>query len=221
MEYDNDAAHDPETLQALYARTMFALRESRKHLLKQYGLDSEDALLQRIRSGELAEHPAYEHYLSARITTQVRDAVRAQAAAELAGAVFDAGADDAPACVHLMLQDLVGEHYGERLSEPPRLAQDALLLSFDTGLMLEARYFSRDEYSIAWSWGDAELRVDTAPVHALCASFPNHLHDAGGAVRPDSVTRTGNDCWLNFSRLLDRLLDDPLLERQASGAPLL
>lgn len=221
MDYDIDASGESESLQALYARTMFALRESRKHLLKQYGLDSEEALLQQIRSGELAEHPAYEHYLSARITGQVRDAVRAQAARELAGAVFDADADDTQACVHLMLQDLVGEHYTERLAEPPRLAQDALLLSFDTGLMLEARYFSRDEYSIAWSWGEAELRIDTAPVHALCASFPNHLHDADGALRPDSVTRTGNDCWLNFSRLLDRLLDDPLLAQQAPGTPFL
>lgn len=204
MSDRTDTAAEAEVLQNLYARTIFSLREARKHVLRTYAVQTEGALLECIREGDLPEHPAYEHYLSALIVEQTREMVRAQAVAQ------------EQASVHLMLGELASEHFGARFSEPVRMAQDALLLSFDTGLLLEARYFSRDEYSIAWSWGDAELRIDTAPLHQECESFPNHLHDADGKVRADPVTCAGSDCWSNFSRLIERLLVDPLLER---GSP--
>jgi hypothetical protein len=93
------------------------------------------------------------------------------------------------------------------------LAQDALLLSFDTGLMMEVRYFSTEEYSINWRWGEAELRIDTAPpMHAQNASYSHHLHSVETLVLADNITQPGRDSWLNFSGLLNTLLQDPLLD---------
>lgn len=209
MDYQPDTTFEADTLQDLYARTLYSLRESHKAMLKQYAVASEADLLEKIGSGKLACHPTYEHYLGALIIAQTRRYVRAQAAELLGGAGTDASAE---VRVHLMLKEKIEEHYADRLRQPVRFAQDALLLSFNSGLMMEVRYFSRDEYSIGWCWGEAELRVDTAPVHADCATFPQHLHDDAAALRADTMTEPGAACWLNFSRLIEVLLVDPLLE---------
>jgi hypothetical protein len=209
MERETDHAFDSDTLQYLYAKTLYALRESRKAMLRQYGLASEAALLELISAGSIAEHPAYEHYLGALIIEQTRNHIRAQATEQLGGGVAIAGVE---ASVHLVLQEHIEQHYADRLSGPVQLAQDALLASFDTGLMVELRYFSVDEYSISWAWGDAQLRIDTAPTHADCASFPHHLHDADGELRADVVTVPGTPYCSNITHLIDLLLVDPLLE---------
>lgn len=209
MTGETENYEDPENLQKLYAKTNFVLREARKEVLKQYQVENEAALLEKVRSGQLEEHPAYDHYLGALIIEQTRQHVRADMMAQMGGS---AGSADTSDSVHLMLKEKLETHYAPRLSEPVRLAQDALILAFDSGLMMEVRYFSRDEYMISWSWGEAELRIDTAPVHSECPTFPHHLHGDNGMVMADSVTLPGTDCWTNFSRLLDVLLVNPLLE---------
>lgn len=114
--------------------------------------------------------------------------------------------------LHLELKEQIATHYAEQLEREPQLLQDALQLQFDTGLAMELRYLNRDEYSLQWAWGDAELRIDTAPLHRGLATFPHHLHDADAGLRPDHVTAPGREPWDNISRLIDRLLQDPLLE---------
>lgn len=199
---------DPENMQKLYAKTNYLLRESRKAVLDQYKAVDEEDLLGQIKSGQVDEHPAYGHYLSALIMEQTRLHVRGELLAELGG-----GDDaDAPVSVHLMLKEQLETHYAHRLSEPVRLAQDALILSFDSGLLMEVRYYSANEYLFSWSWGEAELGIDTAPVYPECPTFPHHLHGDEGTILPDSVTLPGTDCWTNFSRLLDALLANPLLK---------
>lgn len=206
---DEARAGEADALQALYARTLYTLRESRKAMLAPYAVADEASLLEKIRCRGIAAHPAYEHYLGALIIGQARGAIRAELTQQ---------SDGAGTLVHAMLREQVDIHYAHRLSEPVRLAQDALLVFFDTGLMVEARYFSADEYAISWCWGEAELRIDTAPVHPDCASFPQHLHDDGGQLRADTFTRPGAPCWSNFSRLIDALLLDPLLEQEEGSA---
>lgn len=191
---------DVEALENLYARTTYLLRESRKEILKRYAVDDDAALLEKIRTGEIAAHPAYEHYLSALILEQTR----AQVQAEMVALGRDS-VDEVPAIsVHLMLKERLERDYADRMSEPPRLAQDALTLAFDTGLLMELRYFSADAYSIEWSNGERELRIDTAPVGTEIPHLPAGLMCAGA------------DCWRNFSELLDVLLRDPLLENKES-----
>lgn len=210
MIVDDEArAGDADAMQMVYARTLYTLRESRKAMLAPYAVADEASLLEKIRCRDIAAHPAYEHYLGALIIDQARGAIRAELTQQSGGA---------GTLVHAMLQEQVDAHYAHRLSEPVRLAQDALLVFFDTGLMVEARYFSADEYAIAWCWGEAELRIDTAPVDPDCASFPHHLHDDTGQLRADTVTRPGTPCWSNFSRLIDALLLDPLLEQEEGNA---
>ncbi len=207
---DEARASDLDAMQTVYARTLYCLRESRKAMLKPYAVEDEASLLKKIQCRDIAAHPAYEHYLGALIIDQARIEIRAQLTQQFSGAA--AGA--AGTRVHAMLQEKLVEHYAHRLGEPVRLAQDALLVFFDSGLMVEARYFSADEYAISWCWGEAQLRIDTAPVHPDCATFPHHLHDDSGQLRADTVTRPGAPCWSNFSRLIDALLQDPLLERE-------
>lgn len=69
---DQDDAEMIETL----SRITYMLRENRKLLLEQNGVEDERALLDRISSGEIAEHPSYEQYLSARILSTTREAIR-------------------------------------------------------------------------------------------------------------------------------------------------
>lgn len=75
-----DAAQQLEQL----SRLAFELRESRKQLLQRYAVDSEDALLELIRAGAVAEHPGYDHYLGACVLERAWDAVRSQLRAVLA-----------------------------------------------------------------------------------------------------------------------------------------
>lgn len=206
LEHD---ALDSENLQNLYAQTSYRLRESRKEILKSYQVDTAADLLEKIQHGALPEHPAYEHYLSALILEQCRLQIRAELLAQLGSG----DGDEAPAISqHLILRDQIESSYADRLTEPVRLAQDALLLSFDSGLTMEVRYFSTEEYSINWRWGEAELRIDTAPLHAKNGAYSHHLHRGEGLVLTDHITHPGRDSWLNFSGLLNALLKDPLLD---------
>ena len=60
------------------SRLMYELRENHAQLLAQYGAADEAALLADIRDGRIVEHPAYEHYLGARILAASREAVRTE-----------------------------------------------------------------------------------------------------------------------------------------------
>lgn len=60
------------------SRVAYEMRENRAALLRQYDAVDEAALLERIRSCDVAEHPAYEHYLGARALLQAREDVVAE-----------------------------------------------------------------------------------------------------------------------------------------------
>lgn len=66
---------DAELIESL-SRATYVLRENRKLLLEQHGVEDEQALLEKITACEIAEHPAYEHYLSARILAATQSVVR-------------------------------------------------------------------------------------------------------------------------------------------------
>lgn len=74
--YDRLSPDDVDTLDRL-ARLLLELRDSHAALLARHNVDNEAELLERIRSGALAEHPAYEDYLGACIIHQTREAIRA------------------------------------------------------------------------------------------------------------------------------------------------
>ena len=70
------------------SRLLFELRENRKTVLRRHGVDSEEALLDLVREGSVAEHPGYDDYLGACILDATREAVRSQmqaAVVELGG----------------------------------------------------------------------------------------------------------------------------------------
>lgn len=114
--------------------------------------------------------------------------------------------------LHLELKERIEERYGAQLPEGAETRQDALLLRFDSGVTMELRFASAQEYSIGWLWGDAELRIDTAPLHPHLETQPNHCHDEEGNVRADPLTRPGDPPWDNARNVIDAVLADPLLQ---------
>lgn len=69
---------DPEEAAEIeqLSRLIWELRENRNAVLKLYDADDEDALLKIIQAGTVDEHPAYEHYLAARVLTNTCETVR-------------------------------------------------------------------------------------------------------------------------------------------------
>ena len=60
----------------LLSKLIHELRENRHAVLRPYGAEDEAALLQQIQAGTVDEHPAYEHYLAARVLADTRETVR-------------------------------------------------------------------------------------------------------------------------------------------------
>lgn len=58
------------------SRLIYDLREDRKRVLAAYGVRDEADLLAQIAAGAVAEHPAYEHYLSATTLARTRESAR-------------------------------------------------------------------------------------------------------------------------------------------------
>lgn len=69
---------EPETAAEIdqLSRLIYELRENRNTVLRPYGAEDEAALLQQVQDGAVNEHPAYEHYLAARILADTRETVR-------------------------------------------------------------------------------------------------------------------------------------------------
>lgn len=119
---------------------------------------------------------------------------------------------------HLDLAAQIEEAFGEHLESPVDLKLDALIVQLDNGATLEARIAAPDAYAIAWAWGEAELRIDTAPLHPQLDTFPNHFHAADGSLQRDPLTRCGAAPWDNLRAVIDAILIDPLLENPTAGA---
>lgn len=75
--FDEMNFDDAELMEQL-ASVLFDLRVSRDSLLKQYDSANAAALLEKIRTGAVPEHPAYDHYLSLAVLDETREAVRAE-----------------------------------------------------------------------------------------------------------------------------------------------
>lgn len=72
-----DLEYDEATELDQLSKLIYELRENRNAILKPYGAEDEAALLQQIQAGSVDEHPAYEHYLAARVLADTRETVRA------------------------------------------------------------------------------------------------------------------------------------------------
>ena len=120
---------------------------------------------------------------------------------------------------HLDLAAQIEEAFGEHLESPVDLKLDALIVQLDNGATLEARIAAPDAYAIAWAWGEAELRIDTAPLHNDLATFPNHLHAADGKLRADPLTHCGDAPIDNLRRVIHAILQDPLLDNTPRAQP--
>lgn len=73
--YDTVSPQDALELEQV-ARLIYESRENRRKVLNAVDASDEAELLARIASGEIDEHPAYEHYLAARILADTHAAAR-------------------------------------------------------------------------------------------------------------------------------------------------
>ncbi|PKO55739.1 MAG: hypothetical protein CVU28_05435 [Betaproteobacteria bacterium HGW-Betaproteobacteria-21] len=73
--YDALTPDDAMEMQ-LTARLIYETRENRRTVLEAMGVADEADLLGRIARSEIPEHPAYEHYLAARILRDTHDTAR-------------------------------------------------------------------------------------------------------------------------------------------------
>ena len=117
--------------------------------------------------------------------------------------------------LHIELGSAIDAAFANDLDSPVEQKQDAMIVRLKNGVTLEVRYAAADAYSLRWQYGDAASGIDTAPLHQGLASFPNHLHDAGGRVVADPITRLDATPEDNLQRLIRALLDNPMLGVQA------
>lgn len=75
--YSNFPPEQAERIDRL-SRLIYELRENRRAVLAIHAVADAEGLLGRIAAGEVAEHPAYEHYLSARILESSRQSLRSE-----------------------------------------------------------------------------------------------------------------------------------------------
>lgn len=211
-------------------KAIYALREQRGKLLAGLGVADEAALLARIASGELDEHPAYEQFLSAGILDATREALRRALAGELVqlngtararaedapgdapeDAPGDAAGDAAAALIPLQLKPQIEAACKDELAGEVTAMQDALLLKLHNGVEVELRVLSAQHYCFSWLWGEALLRIDTAPGADGRGEGASHFHDVDGQRRPDPLSVPGAAPLANICRLLKALSADPLL----------
>lgn len=179
------------------SRLAYELREARAGLLRYHDVGDEAALLERIADGRLPEHPAWEHYLAARILEQARQAARMQIAGK-----------EVPLPAHLHLKDLLEAEYAARLPGRVELTQDALIVPLPGGVQLNVRWAAPDAYSFAWQNADGSRQacIDTAPLHP---GLPSHRHLAGGRVVADTLTQPGADADANLRAVMSALIANP------------
>ena len=113
--------------------------------------------------------------------------------------------------LHIALKEAIDVKFAEAMAEPTEHCQDALLVRLHNGVVIELRIASAEEYSINWRYGDAELRIDTAPLHPHLSTYPNHLHGED-QLQPDPITHPGRAPWDNVSDVITALIGDPLLK---------
>ncbi|AOJ70806.1 MULTISPECIES: hypothetical protein [Burkholderia] len=127
--------------------------------------------------------------------------------------------------LHIELKERIETTFDATRVASVTLRRDALDVSLANGVELTLRIAGPHEYAIAWRWGDAEMRIDTAPrpagVDARApsnAAHPNHLHTPDGRVVADPVTKIGAEPWRNVRVLIERLADAPLLGHEPPSA---
>ncbi|GAB6852218.1 hypothetical protein [Paraburkholderia kururiensis] len=123
--------------------------------------------------------------------------------------------------LHLELKEQIEATFDATQLASITLCRDALELQLINGVDLTLRFAAPREYAMNWRWGEATMRIDTAPLHRTLRTFPNHLHTPDGDAVDDPVSQIDADPWLNVRVLIERLLAQPLLGYEPSLADVL
>jgi hypothetical protein len=113
--------------------------------------------------------------------------------------------------LHIELKEQIETTFDATQLTSVKLCRDALEVSLANGVELALCIVSPSEYAMNWQWGEAQMRIDTAPLHKGLRTYPNHLHTLDGQAVDDPLTEVGGDPWRNVRALIERLLEQPLL----------
>lgn len=113
--------------------------------------------------------------------------------------------------INLELAAMADELLAEHLSGPVERTQDALIVHLNNGISITVHYAEPDAYSMRWTVDGRAVGIDTAPLHRDLTTFPNHLHDTAGQLRPDPVTSPKRHPTENLRLLVLALIDNPTL----------
>ena len=192
------------------ARFIFDLRQASTSILSKYDVADIGSLHQAILKGDIPEHPGYEDYLSHKVLSQMievaREELRRFQRRDLAETPITNEAG-----IHLALKAKVDEAFPSDCIENTNILKDALVVKFASGVILECRIFSSQEYSFRWVWGDGEIGIDTGPNKLAGAGGGSHFHRMDGEVVSDKVTRIGDAPVENLFRLIRGIAEDPFL----------
>lgn len=192
------------------ARFIFDLRKASSSILEKHGAADISSLYQMVIDGSIQEHPGYDDYLSFKIlslmTDVVREEVRRFQRKDLPEAPISKEAG-----IHLSLKSKVDQEFLNNGVESSEILKDSLVIKFLSGVILECRIFSPQEYSFRWVWGDGEFGIDTCPNQAGGSGGGSHFHREDGVVVEDGITQVGDEPTENLFRLIRAIAQDPFL----------
>jgi hypothetical protein len=113
--------------------------------------------------------------------------------------------------INLELATMVDETLAELLTGPVERTQDALIVHLNNGVSITVHYAESEAYSMRWTANGQQAGIDTAPLHRDLPTFPNHMHDSAGQLRPDPITSPSRPPAENLRRLITALIDNPTL----------
>ncbi len=195
----------PETAMEMaeLSRRLFHLREERKQWLASIGHEDDDqALLDAIGAGRVAEHPGYEIWLASQLSLQQQQVLRERLDWRCR---HPAGPGEAWDSAHPLDAIALTLRLPEAFHPDFVFADDGLALRGLAGEEVMIRWLSGTRWSVEWRIGDDLWRLDNAPVAHAGVDTPAHLHCPDGSVTDDPFAT--HDAALDDAARLQRIID--------------
>jgi hypothetical protein len=198
--YSNIPREDAIEIEQL-ARLMYELRSARDEVLTRLGAAEAEQALACIRNGDLPEHPPTS------TTCRPASSPTSPPGARRSGRPHRG--EPGTMSMHLdlatrrTLRRTPGAPRGDQARRPHRPLPE--------WRQPGSPHRRPHAYAIAWAWGEAELRIDTAPCTSSPPS-PTTSTPPTAACTHDPLTLPGAAPWDNLQRVITAILADPLLD---------
>ncbi|NOZ76230.1 MAG: hypothetical protein GXO65_00820 [Euryarchaeota archaeon] len=149
---------------------MMEQKRKLEELLGKYGVASPGEIEEKIKKGDVPEHPAYEDYLSALSLedniSKLKDQIHR---------MIDRGDITLLILRFLGFARIARDKFSDIVAGM-EIFDDRMVLVFSDGSEMTVMYPIETKYSFHWQRKDGIIRIDTAPHHHGVKTFPNHIH---------------------------------------------